>query len=723
MIIIKEKQFHLKTKNTSYVMSVYQDKYLLHEYWGESLGEETILSDFQRSQTCGRPSAQHVPLEPYVSLSDLKCEFSVFGNGDFREPTVHIQQENGSTVSEFEYKDFFVYKGKKKLVGLPGSYVESDNEAQTLEIVLEDTLSQIKAILSYSVFYEYDVITRSIRYENYGNQILHLLSAKTMTIDIPGMDYKVLNLNGDWLRECQVEWIPVSHCNISLGSRRGNSSHQHNPFIALAEKNADETKGEVFGISLCYSGNFEMNAEGSSLGSVRLSAGIQSFGFNWELKSNESFQTPEAILAYSSNGLGQLSSIYHKIFRERLCRGKYRDQVRPIVLNIWEALGTDFKETDILPIADVAVESGFEVLVIDDGWFRRGNDTHTNLGDWEVNYNKLPSGLEKIGEELNKRGLKFGLWFEPEMVSPDSNLYREHPDWCLHTEGRERTLMRDELCLDLSRKEICEYIIEKISKILASSNIEYVKWDCNRPITQAANPMQIHQYMLGLYDMMEKLTERFPHILFEGCASGGGRFDPGMLYYMPQIWASDDTYPTRRMLIQYGTSIVYPAITMTAHVGKMDVGYERKNLLMQTSAMVAMTGNMGYEMDLTLLSHTEKEQMKGYVSFYKNIAALVQFGEMYRLENPFEKPYVSIQFVSQDKKESIVFSFQMTRNENGEERRIKLRGLDRYGIYRVNGKEYSGETLMKVGFRIPLKTYEYGSEYFLFEKVSIEICY
>ena len=712
-IYISNNQFHLQTKNTSYIFQVYDNTYLAHLYWGEKLDKSIDLTHFHNEFIYSRANAVHVPIKPDNSmfLSDLQCEFSVFGGGDYRTPTVHVRHQNSSTVTEFVYDGYKLIPGKPKLEGLPASY--SENDAESVEIYLKDKLTGFKAVLLYSVFENYNCITRSIRYVNDGETTMHLLSAQSATVDLYGTDYSYLNLYGDWLRERNMEWIKPGHAKSVIETRRGMSSHMSNPFLALKRGAADENIGEFFGFSLVYSGNFNMTVEGNSCGGTRINAGINDFNFDWTLKPFESFQTPEVIMAYSNCGLNGLSNIYHKMIRERLCKGRYRDKPRPMVINNWEGTGPDFTEEKLIDIAKNGAEMGLEYFVLDDGWFGNRNKGGS-LGDWYVNKDLLCNGLQGVASRVNRLGMKFGVWMEPEMISPDSDLYRAHPDWCIHSEGRKRTLNREQLVLDLARSDVKEYVINAITDVLNSANISYMKWDCNRNIGETANQMQSHKYVLALYEILETITTKFPDVLFESCSGGGGRFDPGMLYYMPQTWTSDNTEPISRLSIQHGTSVVYPPITMTAHIGKLKVGADEENDIVRTSGMVAMAANFGLEMDLSLLSSVEKEQIKGYIELYKSIRNTVQFGSFYRLESPFEGDRVSWQFADDNK--ALLFVYQTKKQANGEERRVFLKDLQPDAVYTCRGALYTGQELMKVGIKIPLNRYEYFSDCYVFEK-------
>ncbi len=710
-------QFHLKTNRTSYIFGVRDRKRLLHLYWGNALPDDVDLTYLPNETIYPRANAFHVPgnEESSIFLTDFQFEFATVGGGDYRTPTLEIICPDSSPVVDFEYVGYKVFEGRNELCGLPHVYCEDNDQVDTLQIELMDHYIGLRAYLTYTVFEEYDVITRSIRYENMGTDAISLTSAQSMCVDMPGQDYRILQLHGDWARECNVDIQRVSHGSVVLDSKRGMSSHSQNPFVALLRGDANEDIGEVYGFSFVYSGNFIADVNADSNGGTRVTVGIHNINFSWKLNVDESFQTPEVVMVYSNNGLGGMSNIYHKLYRERLCRGKWRDTIRPIVINNWEGTTFSFDEEVILDIAQKGSEVGAEIFVLDDGWFGKRDNERSSLGDWQVYRKKLPHGLGYLADKINQFGLKFGLWFEPEMISPDSDLYREHPDWCLHAEGRQRTENRWQLILDLSKEPVREYIIDAVSSVLSSANIEYVKWDCNRNITELANTEQSHRYVMGLYDILERLTTKFPNVLFEGCSGGGGRFDPGMLYYMPQVWTSDETFPVSRMSIQTGTSIVYPAISMTAHIASAvtDMPKGFRGDILNTAAYVSMAANFGLEMDLRKLSETEIEQVKQYLAQYKEIRMTVQFGDMYRLETG-EGGFYSFEFV--DDNQMILFTYQTKTGMNGRKRRVYPKELDGQSKYLYDSRIYYGCELMRVGVNVSLERYEYASKLFVFKK-------
>ncbi|KRQ86516.1 Alpha-galactosidase [Caloramator mitchellensis] len=716
----EKKVFHLKAKDTSYIMRIIRDGYLAHIYFGKAIKEYNIPDDLIYLDRGFSPN-------PYeddrtFSLDTLPQEYPAYGNTDFRSPAYQIQLENGSTITDLRYKKHRIFKGKPKLEGLPATYVESDDEAETIEIHMVDDLIELKVILSYTVYKNFNVITRTAKFINNGNEKLKILRALSMNIDFRNADFDFLHLHGAHCRERHIERRSLFTGIQSIESRRGASSHQQNPFIALLSKNADEDHGEVYGFNLVYSGNFIAQAEVDQFQTTRIQMGINPFDFSWILEPGEEFQCPEVVLVYSSNGLGEMSRIYHDLYRTRLCRGVYRDRERPILINNWEATYFDFNAEKIENIAKSAKELGIELFVLDDGWFSRRDDDKSSLGDWFVNKRKLPYGLKDIVDKVHNLGMKFGLWVEPEMVSEDSELFRKHPDWFLHVPNRKPSVGRNQLILDLSRKEVCDEVIKMISEVLSSAPINYVKWDMNRHMTEIGSKTlpgerqreTAHRYMLGLYRVLEELTSAFPNILFEGCSGGGGRFDPGMLYYMPQTWTSDNTDAISRLKIQYGTSIVYPIITMGAHVSAIPNHQVGRGASIDIRGHVAMSGNFGYELDLTKLTDEEKLKVKEQIKLYKDIRRLIQFGDFYRIINPFETNEAAWIFVSKDKTEAIAFYFRVLGEANVPLRILRLKGLDGNRKYEIieTGSVYGGDELMNVGISIPYLNGDFRSRVF-----------
>jgi len=722
----EQKVFHLKNEEISYVIKILKNGQLGHLYWGKKIEKAERLDRYDISQ--------HRPYEAYALkddtgfiLENIAREYPSFGQSDFREPAYQTEAENGSIISDLKYQDHQIYSGKKELAGLPSTYVEKESEAETLEIILYDEVTDLEVVLSYTIFQDYPIITRSANFKNQGQQKLNLKRALSMSVDFENKDFELLQLSGAWGRERDIIRRPLEQGITRIDSKRGGSSHQQNPFVALVEPETDEYRGEAYGFSFVYSANFIAQAERNHYGKTRLTMGINSFTFNWLLESGESFQTPEVVMNYSDQGLNKMSQNFHQLYRSRLVRGKHRDKQRPVLINNWEGTYFDFDTDKILEMAAAAAEVDLELFVLDDGWFGKRNDDTSSLGDWYVNEEKLPGGLEYLAQEINKLGMDFGLWFEPEMISPDSDLYREHPEWAIQVPERKSSESRQQLILDLSRSDVQDYIIERVSAILSKANISYVKWDMNRPMTEygsleLASEHQSelnHRYILGLYRVLDEITSRFPEVLFESCAGGGGRFDPGMLYYMPQTWTSDDTDAVERLKIQYGTSMVYPASSMGAHVSAVPNHQVERSTSLKMRYDVASFGNLGYELDITELNEKEMEAVKKQVNNYKEIRELVQFGDFYRLRSPFAGNFTAWSYLSQDQEEVLVGFYQVLATPNPKEETLKLKGLDPERDYEElnSGEIYGGDELMNFGIKVPYLKEDFSSRVWRFKAV------
>ncbi|MCA1032694.1 alpha-galactosidase [Bacillus timonensis] len=719
------KIFHLQAKNTSYVMQIVNEGYLAHLYWGKRVRHARVPNSLRFKDRGFSPNPNKE--DRSFSLDTLPQEYPAYGNTDFRGPAVQIEQPNGSRITDFRYDSHEIISGKPKLSGLPATYVEGENEAETLKLRLKDEVLGLYITLMYTVFKELNVITRSTLIENNGLETQHILKAASINVDIRDTRFEMMNLPGAWVRERDVERLSLRRGVQSVGSRRGSSSHHQNPFIALVRPETTESLGEAFGFSLVYSGSFDASVEIDQTNQTRVTMGINSFDFSWKLEPSEVFQTPEVVMVYSSEGIGEMSRTYHTLYRNRLCRGEHRNKERPILINNWEATYFDFDENKIMSIADIAAEAGIELFVLDDGWFGERDNDKTSLGDWFINKEKLPNGLVGLAEKINEKGMKFGLWFEPEMISVDSDLYRNHPDWCIHVPNRRRSESRNQLVLDFSRPDVCEEVLKRVTAILDSAPIEYVKWDMNRNMTEigsAALPANrqkeiAHRYLLGLYSVLEELTSRFPHILFESCSGGGGRFDPGMLYYMPQTWTSDNTDAISRLRIQHGTSLVYPVSSMGAHVSEVPNHQVGRITPLETRGHVAMDGNLGYELDVTKLSDEEKEEMKKQISLYKSIRMTVQYGDLYRLIDPFKCQNYGTIHVSEDKTKAVLFYVHVLAEANGPFQTIKLSGLDPDKDYRIieTNEVYGGDELMNMGVNIPYPNHDFKSVMYRLESL------
>lgn len=724
----KEKCFHIKTKNTSYVIGILKDKYLLQMYYGKKI--KNYVNYIENCPVGNSYSWAGKDIEEcghIKDVNDIPFEYPCYGSPDLREPAFHAQYENGSAITDFEYQGYKIYEGKLKLAGLPCSYTETEDDAETLEIYLKDQVTGLEAVLSYTAFYDFDVITKNVKVKNGGTEKINIKRIMSSTVYLFGDGFELLHLEGNWGKERNIQRRKIINGEMSIDSKYGGSSHGHSPFIAMARSNADENNGEVYAQTLVYSGNHKTQIEATSQNVIRVNSGLNDFGFNWLLESGEDFQTPETILVYTDNGFGGMSRIFHRFIRTRITRGKHRDAVRPILLNNWEATYYDFDENRIVEIAKKAKDAGVELFVLDDGWFGDTPNKKYCFGDWKVDKNKLPYGIEGIAQKVTDMGLGFGLWFEPEAISEDSELFKAHPDWCIEVDGRKRSLVGAggmRRLLDYSRKDVCDYIVETLSNILKSAPISYIKWDMNISMTEIGSyglPPERqqelpHRYMLGLYDVLERITTAFPDVLYEGCASGGGRFDAGMMHYFQQYWTSDCTDAIQRLYIQYGTSMFLPASAMSAHVAACPNHQNGRTTPLETRANVAMTGQFGYEFDLNTLSDEDFEETKKHICLYKEIRETVNFGELYRLKSPFDSNNSVVEYVS-DKK-VVVMRCTILGEILSKRYNIKLKGLEPDAKYMDNESKivYDGDYLMNVGLNF-FNSRDFESQMIVFDKV------
>ena len=705
-------QFYLHTKHTSYVMELYNGL-LAHSYWGRQLNRLPMLHQmypFHCIDTGFCPS--DLADELFFSSDKLPQEYPTYGTGDMRNPALQVENAAGDSIIRLRYKSHRIFNGKPMLSGLPATY---GDDCETLEITLTDKLTGITAVLNYTVFPEKDMLTRSVRIENKGNTVCNLEKVASFCLDLHQDGFEVIHLHGAWAKERHIQRLPQSAATMVFDSKRGASSHNENPFIALVRPETTEDYGDAYGFCLVYSGNFSAEVSGEQFGSTRVQMGIQPFGFEWELKPGESFQSPEAIMVYSANGIGEMSRRFHRIIRENVCRGKFRDTERPVLINNWEATYFEFNQEKILALASKAKSIGVDLMVLDDGWFGKRDADNCSLGDWVVDRRKLPDGLESLCQKVNELGMQFGLWFEPEMISPDSDLYRNHPDWCIHTENRPRTLGRRQLILDLTHPEVCDYIIDSVCSVLNSCPISYVKWDMNRNMTEMPRKGFAHQYILGLYRVLEEITSRFPNVLFESCSGGGGRFDAGMLYYMPQTWTSDDTDAVERLYIQEGTGLVYPISSMGAHISAVPNHQVGRTTPVTFRSKVAMMGRFGLELDLGKLDEETLETLSKEIAQYKIYQQDIHHGDLYRLLSPYKGRTAAYEIVSN--KRVLVFIMNITGAPCQAPLRLKLQGLDSDGQYKdtATGIVYEGCTLMGAG--IPMDTRSDHQEFIIsFEK-------
>ncbi|MGN0676471.1 MAG: alpha-galactosidase, partial [Ruminococcus sp.] len=644
------------------------------------------------------------------SLNTLPLEYPCDGIGDYRIPAVSVIHSNGSKALDLRYKDYKITKGKYSIKGLPAVYT-GESESETLEITLCDTATKTEVILRYGIIEKYDIITRCAVIRNCGEKSLKIKRVSSLCIDIPQGEWEWIHFHGRHTLERIPERQPIFHGIQESSSTRGTSSHQQNPSVILCSPDCTETNGECIGAFFVYSGSFQIQTELDQLGQIRLTMGLNPELFEWNLNSGEEFETPEAVMTYSNKGFSELSHNFHKIIRENICRGKYKLAERPVLINNWEATYFDFDDEKILKIAEQASKLGVDMLVLDDGWFGKRDDDNSGLGDWFVNNNKIHGGLKSLTEKIKNMGMKFGIWFEPEMISEDSELYRKHPDWAIQIPDRKPMRGRFQLVLDMSREDVQNYLFDVMSKILKSADISYVKWDMNRSISdwysseldsehQGELP---HRYMLGLYALLERLTGEFPDILFEGCSGGGGRFDAGMLYYCPQIWCSDDTDAFERTKIQYGTSYIYPVSAVGSHVSTVPNHQTGRITPIETRAVTAMAGSFGYELDLNTLSDDEKTAVTEQIKRFKKYGSLIHNGNYYRLTNPLKDKSAVWSYVSESMDEILVHGIIYRTEPNMNRKTVKLAGLDESAEYMntENGEFYKGSALMNGGILLP----------------------
>ena len=704
----ERKLFFLETKHTTYQMKLDEMGILEHVYYGAFVGDADMS---YRNHSIDRGFSGN-PYEQKnnrgASLDVMSQEYSSCGVGDYRINSIALVSENGSRSCDLRYASHAIRAGKYQIPGMP-AVRENGDEMETLEIVLEDNVIHLTVKLLYGVLYDKDVITRSAVITNEGQGEIRLGKAASATIDFPYGDFDLMHFHGRHCMERQPERVRLTHDIHVIGSKRGMSSHHHNPFSILCDHTATEHSGNCYGFMLMYSGNHKTEIEKDQAGSTRVVTGISDEYFNWCLSGGDSFYTPEAILSFSSEGLNGLSHNYHRVIRENVCDPKYLDRKRPVLINNWEATYFDFDTEKIITLARQAKELGIEMLVLDDGWFGNRNDDNRGLGDWFVNEEKLPGGLKSLSDEIHALGMKFGLWIEPEMVNEDTRLYREHPDWALKDPDRPPTMARNQMVLDLSRSDVVDHLYESIRAVLKSADIEYIKWDYNRAVSNVYSNLLpgekqgevAHRYILGLYALMDRLTRDFPDVMIEGCAGGGGRFDAGILYYSPQIWCSDDTDPIARLKIQKGTSYGYPVSAMGSHVSASPNHQTGRETALKTRGVVAMSGTFGYELDLGKLSEVEKEEIRQQIKDFHKYYWLIQKGTYYRLTDETQEQYYHAwEFVSEAKDEVLLNIVLTDVHANPEFPYVKLCGLKPDAWYVQEGTEVcvTGAALMNGGY-------------------------
>jgi len=712
--------FRLRAKDTDYIIKVAPCGYLAHVYFGKALPDEDLSYLLRLDENPFTPETNN--RDRAVYLDTLPLEFSCFGIGDYREPALKIRTSEGNSTCDMRYKSHVIYSGKPVLSGLPATFSTEESKCDTLEITLYDDVTDVETVLVYTAFEKLNAFARSVRITNKGGKPVTIERIYSACFEFDTNRFDMITLYGSWARERHIERHRLHHGKQEIDSMRGESSHQYNPFNALCSHNADEDNGEVYGFNFVYSGNFRASAEVNQHDKTRFVMGINDMDFSWKLESGQTFTAPEVTAVYSREGIGGMSRTFHDLYRNNLIRGEYRSKRSPVLINNWEATYFNFDTQKLLSIARTASSLGIEMLVMDDGWFGHRDSDNSSLGDWFVYESKISGGLEYLVKSVNSLGMKFGLWIEPEMVSPDSELYRSHPDWTIHIKNRELTMCREQYVLDYSRKEVRDFIYGMIRNILDSANIEYIKWDMNRQLTEVGSsslPSERqkelwHRYVLGVYELLERLTSDYPHILIESCSGGGARFDAGMLYYSPQIWCSDDTDAFERLKIQYGTSLCYPCCATGSHVSDCPNHTTGRITPFSSRADVALAGAFGYELDITAISENDRKQIPMQIQKYKKYSELVRKGDLYRMGDVFSDcKQVAFMFVAKDKSEALVEYFQILCRPNTRSVMLKLKGLEENAFYydeRNPDFVLSGSALMNCGINIKNLYSDFQSE-------------
>ena len=709
-----DRTFTIQTKSTTYQMQVDPYGFLLHLYYGKKTDGscmDYLLTYYDRGFS-GNPF--DAGDDRTYSMDALPQEYPSYGTGDYRSTALIIENADGSTACDLRYRSHHIFNGKYKIPGLPAVYAD-ETESQTLEIVMEDAVTGVEVTLQYGVLPDYDVITRSEKIVYRGEGKICIRKAQSACLDFVQGKYDLLTFYGRHAMERTMQREPVTHGSHVIGSVRGTSSHQYNPMMILADEHTTDQYGNCYAMSFVYSGNFKGETLKDQFGQTRALMGLQDEMFSYPLAEGETFYTPEVLLTFSGSGMNLLSQNLHRCIRQHICRGKYKESVRPVLVNSWEAAYFDFDGDTLYELAKEAKNAGIDMLVLDDGWFGKRDDDNSGLGDWFVNEKKLGGTLGDLIKKINDLGVKFGIWVEPEMISEDSDLYREHPDWALTIPGRNPVHARNQLVLDFSRKEVVDHIFDQICKVLDQGNIEYVKWDMNRSLMDVFSRgtedqgRVMYDYVLGLYDFLERIVTRYPDLLIEGCSGGGGRFDAGMMYYTPQIWCSDNTDALDRLQIQYGTSFGYPVSAVGSHVSAVPNHQTGRITSLHTRGVVAMAGTFGYELNLGKLSEEEKQEIRLQVEEYRKFAPLIQTGLYYRLSDPAREEYAAWAFVSEDQKEVLLNVVLQEIHGNMTVNYVKLQGLKCSAIYRdtETGKIYNGAALMEAGIPMPVEMGEF----------------
>lgn len=731
-----ERLFHLETEKSSYIFRVLENQQLQHLYYGKRIRVKENYENLASYQTRGF-EVSYTADEEQIQLSMISNEYASYGKGDFRHPAYQVQDAIGSRITELKYQGYTLSTGKKRLEILPSTFDDEGDRSEVLTITLKDDIIGLVVKLNYTVFPAQNVIVRNVEFINEGPSDLKLLKGMSLQLDLPDDEFDFIHFSGAWLRERQLYRTALRPGLQSIDSLRYSSSPQNNPFFMLSRKHTTEESGEVYGFNLVYSGNFQNSIEVDHFGTTRVLVGVNPVEFEYLLEPQMSFVTPEAVMSYSAQGMNALSQQLAIFYREHLVNPHFAKRPRPIVLNSWETMYFNLTTDKVLELAKCGQQLGIELFVLDDGWFGHREGDNSSLGDWTTDYRRLPKGISYIADEIHKMGMQFGLWFEPEMISIDSELYRTHPDWMICTPNRKPSVGRHQYVLDFTNQEVIDYLFDAISSNIQETKLEYIKWDYNRHITDAytatlsaAKQMEFgHRYILGVYQLLERLTKAYPEVLFESCSSGGGRFDLGMMYYAPQAWTSDDTDPIERMKIQHGTSYGYSLSMMSAHVSASPNEQSGRRTSLDTRAAVAYFGVFGYELDVTALEAAEAEKVKKQIDFYKKYREVFQYGNFYRIRSPFEDDVVDWQVVSSDKSTAILLHTSLISHLNPGYSVVKFCGLDEDKRYTIAGtdEEFFGDELMNAGVKIipegaengpVISTPEYQSHLLIVEEIK-----
>lgn len=731
-----EQLFHLETENSSYIFRVLENQQLQHLYYGKRIHVKENYENLASYQTRGF-EVSYTAEEEQIQLSMISNEYASYGKGDFRHPAYQVQDATGSRITELKYQGYTLSTGKKRLENLPSTFDDEGNRSEILTITLKDDIIGLVVKLNYTVFPKQNVIVRNVEFINEGKDELKLLKAMSLQLDLPDDEFDFIHFSGAWLRERQLYRTELRPGLQSIDSLRYSSSPQNNPFFMLSRKNTTEESGEVYGFNFVYSGNFQNSIEVDHFSTARVLVGLNPVEFEYLLEPKKSFITPEAIMSYSVQGMNALSQQLANFYQDHLVNPHFAKRPRPIVLNSWETMYFNLTTDKVLELAKCGQQLGIELFVLDDGWFGHREGDDSSLGDWTTDYRRLPKGISYIADEIHKMGMQFGLWFEPEMISIDSELYRTHPEWMICTPHRKPSVGRHQYVLDFTNQEVIDYLFDAISSIIQETKLEYIKWDYNRHITDAftatlpaTKQMEFgHRYILGVYQLLERLTKAYPEVLFESCSSGGGRFDLGMMYYAPQAWTSDDTDPIERLKIQHGTSYGYSLSMMSAHVSASPNEQSGRRTNLDTRAAVAYFGVFGYELDVTTLEAAEAEKVKEQIDFYKRYREVFQYGNFYRIRSPFEDDVVDWQVVSSDKSTAILLHTSLISHLNPGYSLVKFCGLDEDKRYTISGmdEEFFGDELMNAGIKIipegaengpVISTPEYQSHLLIVEEIK-----